>query len=100
MLLADEQHLVAIGDVPMDEEESEMAKYEFRFIVTDVELSEEVQERIGRVVAQAGASALAEHTPPDAIAIRLRRNILWNGIPPVVEFEALQAAVEAQVGER
>ncbi len=74
-----------------------MAKYEFRFIVTDVDLSQEVQENVSRAVAQAGALALAEHTPADAVTIPLSDRVLWRGIPPEVEFAGLQGAVAQKV---
>ena len=37
-----------------------MARYEFRFIVTDTELPKGHQQNVGQAVAEAGALALAD----------------------------------------
>jgi hypothetical protein len=37
-----------------------MARYEFRFIVTDPELSKGHQQKVGQAVAEAGALALVD----------------------------------------
>ncbi len=37
-----------------------MARYEFRFIVTDTELPEAHQQKVGQAVAEADALALAD----------------------------------------
>ena len=58
-----------------------MPRYEFKFVLTDVELSKEQQRQVGASVAQAGALALAEHTPPDAVTVELGRGIWWRGKP-------------------
>lgn len=76
-----------------------MAKLEFRFVVSDVELTPEHQERISQAVAQAGALALAEVTPADAVTIRVGHNIWWRGIPAEDLREALQSFAHQQVAE-
>jgi hypothetical protein len=73
-----------------------MAKYEFKFVVTDVELSNELQERVAQAVGQAGAFAVAEITPPESVTVRYGFNKWWRGIPPVELGELLVAAA----GER
>lgn len=74
-----------------------MARYEFRFIVTDAELSEEHQRKVGQAVAEAGALALAAATPPEAVTVRFGDNIWWRGIPPVEIYQALEEAAAAKV---
>lgn len=80
------------------EEIQTVAKYEFKFVISDIELSREVQERVGQAVAQAGALALAEVTPPEAITVKVGRNIWWRGIPAPDLAQALQeqAAMKAK----
>ena len=75
-----------------------MAKHEFRFIVTDVELSTEHEQRISRAVAQAAALALAEVTPANAVTVPLGRNIWWRGIPQPELLKALEQYAQGRVG--
>lgn len=75
-----------------------MAKLEFRFVVSDVELSEEEQEKVGRAVAQAGALALAEVTPANAVTVLAGRNIWWRGIPRDELLQPLQDFAQKEVG--
>ena len=80
-----------------------MARYEFRFVVTDTELSEEHQQKVSRAVAEAGALALASATPFGAVTVPYGPNRLWRGIPPPEIYEALeeiaiQKAVEESAG--
>jgi len=74
-----------------------MARYEFKFVVTDAELSDEHQQRVGRAVAEAGALAVASATPPNALTVPYAINHWWCGIPPVELNDALQevAALKA-----
>ena len=74
-----------------------MAKHEFRFVVTDVELTEEDRERVNQAISQAAAFALADQTPPNAVSYQFR-NILWRGIPPVELQQQLEQVVEAKTG--
>ena len=77
-----------------------MAKYEFRFVVSDVELSDEESEKVSRAVAQAGALALAEYTPDDAVTVMAGPNVWWRGIPAARITKALQkAAIERVNGK-
>jgi hypothetical protein len=73
-----------------------MAKYEFRFTVTGVDLSNEMEERVSRAVGQAGALALAAETPEEAQTVRIGPGWWWRGIPPVTISKELQ---EFAVGE-
>jgi hypothetical protein len=68
-----------------------MSRYEFSFVVTEVELSEEQRRRVGRAVALAGAAELSDALPAQAVtapvAIDDARFVrFWCGIPPVIEF--------------
>ena len=77
-----------------------MARYEFRFIVTEAELSEEHQRKVGQAVAEAGALALAVATPAEAVTVEFARNIWWRGIPPPEIYQALEeAAANKAAGE-
>lgn len=71
-----------------------MSRYEFSFVVTEVELSEEQRIRVGREVAMAGAAALADALPADAVSAPVTRDEYllryWCGIPPAIEFPALK----------
>jgi hypothetical protein len=74
-------------------------KHEFHFVVTGVDLSPEQFDRIGSAVAQAGALALAEVTPADALTVRIAKNRWWRGIPPFDIAEKLQEFGQVQSGE-
>ena len=76
-----------------------MARYEFRFIVTDTELSEEHQRKVGQAVAEAGALALAGATPADAVTVNFGLNRWWRGYPPVEIYRALQEFGAQKAGE-
>jgi hypothetical protein len=76
-----------------------MARYEFRFIVTDTELSEEHQQNVGQAIAEAGALAVAALTPRDAVTVQFRPNIWWRGFPPVEIYQALENAAAEKAGE-
>jgi hypothetical protein len=60
-----------------------MARYEFSFVVSDVELSEIEQERVGRAIAQSGALAMGNALPPSSLALPGGVRRWWIGIPPV-----------------
>jgi hypothetical protein len=70
-----------------------MAKYEFKFVLTDVELSEDDEARVSRAIAQAAAAAVADLAPAESTVI-FRRPILWQGIPPSEFSEAVQNLFE------
>jgi hypothetical protein len=74
-----------------------MAKHEFRFVVTDVDLDEDDRERVSQAISQAAAFALADQTPPNAVSYSFR-NILWRGIPPVELQAQLEQLVEEKTG--
>jgi hypothetical protein len=68
-----------------------MSRYEFSFVVTEVELSEEQRQRVGRAVALAGAAELSDALPPEAVTAPVPTEDLllkryWCGIPPRIEF--------------
>jgi|HubBroStandDraft_4_1064222.scaffolds.fasta_scaffold2734833_1 hypothetical protein len=68
-----------------------MSRYEFSFVVTEVELSEEQRRRVGRAVALAGAAAVGDKLPAAAVTAPVetedaRYLRYWCGIPPVIEF--------------
>jgi hypothetical protein len=68
-----------------------MSRYEFSFVVTEVELSEEQRQRVGRAVALAGAAELSEAVPPGAVTAPVDsedawHSVYWLGIPRVIEF--------------
>jgi hypothetical protein len=67
-----------------------MSRYEFSFVVTDVELSEEQRLRVGRAVALAGATELGMDLPAEAVSapVQLDARLVrfWCGIPPVIEI--------------
>jgi len=70
-----------------------MAKYEFGFTVTGVDLDAEAQERIARAVALAGASALGEDTPDNSVTVQVRPGWWWRGRPSTeIERELQQFA--------
>jgi hypothetical protein len=73
-----------------------MARHEFRFIVTDTELSEEHQRKVGQAIAEAGAIALAGLTPETALTVGIGDNVWWRGIP--ADIGMYEALVEAARG--
>ncbi len=76
-----------------------MGRYEFKFVVTDTELSEEHQRKVGQAVAEAGALALGELVPADAVTVRWGPNQWWRGIPPVTIYQALEEVAAQKAGE-
>jgi hypothetical protein len=77
-----------------------MARYEFKFVVSDVEISTEHQKKVSQAVAQAGALALAEAMPPHAVSVEYLLNHWWCGIPAVEVLEQLQEDAAQKAGER
>jgi hypothetical protein len=84
-----------------------MARYEFRFIVTDVELSEEHQRKVSQSIAEAGSLAVAAQTPRGALTVVGESPALhgpdwpwiWCGLPPVTIGAELQAFAFDKVNE-
>jgi hypothetical protein len=84
-----------------------MARYEFRFIVTDAELSEEHRQQVSQAIAEAGTLAVAAGTPRDAMTVIGETHLLqgpgvpwiWRGIPPVTILEGLQEHAAKRVNE-
>jgi len=75
-----------------------VAKQEFTFIVTDVKLTKAQVAQIGQAVAQAGALALAEVTPPNAVSVQIGPNRWWRGIPAPDLFKQLQQFATKSAG--
>ena len=75
-----------------------MAKQEFSFVVTDVKLTKAQVAQIGQAVAQAGALALAEVTPPNAVSVQIGPNRWWRGIPAPDLFKQLQQFATKSAG--
>jgi hypothetical protein len=73
-------------------------KQEFTFVVTDVKLTKAQVAQIGQAVAQAGALALAEVTPPNAVSVQIGPNKWWRGIPAPELYKQLQAFGERSAG--
>jgi len=68
-----------------------MSRYEFSFVVTEVELSDEQRLRVGRAVALAGASELSDALPARAVTAPaetddLRITRYWCGLPQKMEL--------------
>jgi hypothetical protein len=66
-----------------------MPTHQFRFVVSDVDLTRDQVEHVERAIAQAGALALADLMPEDAVTCRVRPGWLWKGLPPVDILEPL-----------
>lgn len=84
-----------------------MARYEFRFIVTDAELSEEHQRKVSQAIAEAGTLAVAAETPREALTVVGDSRLLaepgipwiWRGLPPVTLTEGLQSYAAEKANE-
>jgi hypothetical protein len=82
-----------------------MARYEFRFILTDTELSEEHQLKVSQAIAEAGTLAVAGQVPREALTVVGRPSYgpgwpwIWCGLPPVTIGEELQAFAAGKVTE-
>ncbi|KUJ65304.1 hypothetical protein ACZ90_49025 [Streptomyces albus subsp. albus] len=75
-------------------------RHEFKFVLTDVELSKEQREKVGRAVAQAGAMALGELLPKESLAVAVGPNVWWHGIPrPDLMTELQRTAAEQALQE-
>jgi hypothetical protein len=67
-----------------------VATHQFKFVVSDVELTSRQVEQIGRQVAQAGALALADLVPEHAVTLQVRPGIWWQGKPAVEIIKQLE----------
>jgi hypothetical protein len=74
-----------------------MPTHQFKFVVSDVELTPEQVARIGQEVAEAGALALAAHAPADAVSVQVRPGIWWRGIPAEAIVRDLQEFAVGQI---
>ena len=75
-----------------------MATHQFKFAVSDVDLTPEQVEHIGQAVAQAGALAVANLVPDHAVSVQVRPGIWWRGIPAPEILKELEAFAAKQVG--
>jgi hypothetical protein len=74
------------------------SRHEFKFVLTDVELTAEQEERVSRAVAQAGALALGELLPKESLTVPVRHNVWWHGIPrPDLMTELQRVAAEQEL---
>lgn len=83
-----------------------MARYEFKFVVTDAELSEEHQRKVRQAIAEAGTLAVASGTPHDAMTVVGDAGLrgpgvpwIWRGIPPVTITKGLHEYAAEKAGE-
>ncbi|MEY2512761.1 MAG: hypothetical protein QOJ89_119 [bacterium] len=75
-----------------------MATHQFKFAVSDVELTPEQIDVIGQAVAQAGALALADITPQHAVSVQVKPGIWWRGIPAPEIYKQLETFAAKQIG--
>jgi hypothetical protein len=73
-----------------------MATHQFKFAVSDVDLTDEQLAEISQAISQAGSAALAKHTPSRAIDIQLGPNWWWRGVPPKDVASALEKFAQTQ----
>jgi hypothetical protein len=76
-----------------------MATHQFKFAVSDVDLTREQVEKIGQAVAQAGALALADMAPERAISVEMQPGIWWRGIPAPEIYKQLETFASKQIGK-
>jgi hypothetical protein len=77
-----------------------MGRYEFKFVVSDIDLSEEQEKRVEQAVAQAGTLAIAETTSKQPMCVVLPLHKVWCGLPPFETIRDLEAFAAAKAGER
>lgn len=75
-----------------------MPTHQFKFAVSDVDLTPEQVDQIGQAVAQAGALALADLTPQHAISVQVKPGIWWRGIPAPDIYKQLESFATKQIG--
>jgi len=76
-----------------------MGRYEFKFVVSDVDLSEEQEKRIEQAVAQAGTLAIAETSSKQPMCVVLPFHKVWCGFPPFETIRDLEAFAAARASE-
>jgi hypothetical protein len=76
-----------------------MGRYEFKFVISDVELTDEQQETIGQAVGQAGATAVSHFTDAVPLYIPLGLRHVWCGIPPAEVVDEIESYAKRQAGE-
>jgi hypothetical protein len=74
-----------------------MTVQEFRFVVSDINLTPAQIKQVGQAVVQAGALALADLTPEDAVTLEVRPGVFWRGLPPAPTLEAIKAHAVQQL---
>ena len=85
---------------PLAGEGSALPNHEFSFVVSDVKLTKAQSAQISAAVAQAGALALAEITPPNAVSVQIGPNRWWRGIPAPDLYKQLQQFATKSAGGR
>jgi hypothetical protein len=76
-----------------------VGRYEFKIVVSDVDLSETHQKKIGQAIAQAGAMAIAESTSGEpVVSVPLGLNKLWLGRPAPKILHELEAFAHSEAG--
>ncbi len=76
-----------------------MARYEFRVVVSGVELSKDHEKEVGQAVAQAGAAAIATALGGAPLSVPVDLQRWWIGIPrPELVRELEQEAQQAMRG--
>jgi hypothetical protein len=68
-----------------------VGRYEFKFVVSDIDLSEEQERRVEQAVAQAGTLAIAESTSEQPMCVVLPFHKVWCGLPPFETIRDLEA---------
>lgn len=79
-----------------------MPSYVFKYVVSDIDLTPEQINRVGRAVADAGIQTVADIVkfgPRGHVTYQFKPEGLWQGMPPEDLDKALGAYVAEQVGE-
>ena len=76
-----------------------MPVHTFQFVVSDITLTKAQEATVAAAVAQAGAMALAEFTPPNAVSVPIGVNKWWRGIPAPELFKQLEAFAARSAGQ-
>lgn len=75
-----------------------MPTHQFKFVVSDVDLTPEQVDAIGQKVSQAGALAVASHVPREAVTVQVRPGIWWLGKPAPEVTKQLEGFAAKQAG--
>lgn len=75
-----------------------MGRYEFKVVVSGVELSEDQQKRIGQAVSLAGAGAIGKFIPQPPVSVPLSLLHYWMGPYPPAILKELDQYAQGQAG--